>query len=122
MVYSHFFDKFKYAFRETSSKTAFVTCDNREISWFDYFTHCSSFANGLASNEIARRETVAIMGFNHPYWSISAIGASMFGSPFTGIYPTNGPEEVDHNLSLTDTSVLVIENMKLLSQIELKKN
>ena len=45
----------------------------------------------------------------------------MFGSPFTGIYPTNGPEEVDHNLTLTDTSVLVIENMKLLEQIDLKK-
>ena len=64
---------------------------------------------------------LTIMGFNHPYWSISAMGASLFGSAFTGIYPTNGPEEVEHNLNLTDTSVLVIENMKLLSQIELKR-
>lgn len=121
MVYSHFFDKFKYAFENTPDKTAFVTCDNRQISWREYFNYCCSFANGLESNEITTGETIAIMGFNHPYWSISAMGASLFGSAFTGIYPTNGPEEVEHNLNLTDTSVLVIENMKLLSQIELKR-
>ena len=118
---THFFDRFKNAHETTPTKSAFVTCDNRQITWSEYFTYCCSFANGLSSNKVTKTETVAIMGFNHPYWSVSAIGASMFGSPFTGIYPTNGPDEVDHNLSLTESSVLVIENMKLLSQIELKR-
>ncbi len=121
MVFSHFLDKFKKAHEMTPNSSAFVACDKKHISWSKYYTQCCSFANGLSSNEITKSETVAIMGFNHPYWSISAIGAAMFGSPFTGIYPTNGPEEVDHNLTLTDTSVLVIENMKLLEQIDLKK-
>jgi len=121
MDYPHFLDKLRFAFVSYPDKVAFVTCDEKTISWHDYYSSCSSFANGLLSNDIKETETIAIMGFNHPYWSISAIGASMFGSPFTGIYPTNGPEEVHHNLSLTDSSVLVIENMKLLEQIQLKK-
>ena len=117
---THFFDRFKNAIETNPTKSAFVTCDNQQITWSEYFTYCCSFANGLSSNKVTKTETVAIMGFNHPYWSVS-YQASMFGSPFTGIYPTNGPDEVDHNLSLTESSVFVIENMKLLSQIELKR-
>jgi len=121
MSYTHFLEKFKNIIIGTPSDIALVKNDVK-ISWTDYYIKCSSFANTLNHYEIKQNECVAIMGFNDPSWFMSAIGSSLYGVPFTGIYPTNGPEEVDHNLNITNSSVLVIENMKLLEGIKLKRN
>lgn len=120
MSYTHFLEKFKNIIINNSVKTALVK-DKKKYSWVDYYSKCSSFANTLNNLNVCSDECVAIMGFNDPAWFISAIGSSLFGVPFTGIYPTNGPEEVEHNLNITNSSVLVIENRKLLEGIQLKR-
>ena len=118
MVYTHFLEKFKNIIVNNSSSYALIK-NNEKISWTDYYIKCSSFANALNNFNVNSNECVAIMGFNDPAWFISAVGSALFGVPFTGIYPTNGPEEVDHNLNITNSSVLVIENRKLLDGIKL---
>jgi len=121
MPNTHFLECFKNVLLRKSDTPALVTSDNKTIAWSKYYEDTSSFANGLELYNVEQEETIAIMGFNNYYWHVSAIGSAIYGSPFTGIYPTNGPEEVDHNLSLTNASVLVIENMKLLEKINLKR-
>ena len=121
MPNTHFLECFKKVLVQKSSKISHVTADNKGIDWTKYFTDTASFANGLHQYDIKSDETIAIMGFNNYYWHVSAIGSAVYGSPFTGIYPTNGPEEVEHNLSLTNASVLVIENIKLLEKINLNR-
>ena len=121
MPHTHFLECFKDVLLRKPDTPALITSDNKTIAWSKYYADTSSFANGLKSYDVNANETIAIMGFNHYYWHVSAIGSAVYGSPFTGIYPTNGPEEVEHNLSLTNTSVLVIENMKLLEKINLRR-
>jgi len=90
------------------------------MSWETYVSNITFFATRLQSLDVKKDECVSIMGFNHPSWFVSAIGANVANVPFSGIYPTNGSEEVKHNLDTSNTSVLVIENNKLLHQIDLQ--
>ena len=90
------------------------------MSWETYISNIKNFASKLLSLDVKKDECVSIMGFNHPSWFISAIGSNVANIPFSGVYPTNGAEEVKHNLDTSNTSVLVIENNKLLHQIDLQ--
>ena len=56
MEYPHFLDKLRFAFVTYPDKVAFVTCDEKTISWHDYYCNCSSFANGLVSNNIKEND------------------------------------------------------------------
>ena len=104
----------------SSHSVAFVTKDNKQLTWFEYYLTCTRFANSLKKYEITG--SVAIMGFNTPEWFMAAVGAIMNGNIYTGIYPTNGPEEVHHVLETSEADVLVIENVQLLQKIQLKKS
>ena len=92
------------------------------INWKTYIANIKKFASRLQNINVTKDECVSIMGFNHISWFVSAIGANYANVPFSGIYPTNGSEEVKHNIETSNTSVLVIENNKLLNQIDLQNN
>lgn len=92
------------------------------INWKTYIENIKKFASRLQNINVTKDECVSIMGFNHISWFVSAIGANYVNVPFSGIYPTNGSEEVKHNIETSNTSVLVIENNKLLNQIDLQNN
>ena len=103
-----------------SHAAAFVTAKNQQLTWFEYYINCQRFAKSLEKYNV--KGSVAIMGFNSFEWFVSAVGAILNGNIYTGIYPTNGPDEVDHVLNLSEADVLVIENMALLENIQLKKS
>lgn len=103
------------------NRPALISKNKDEISWQQYYEKCILFASSLQRLNIDKKESVAIMGFNAPEWFYSAIGSFFYGCTYIGIYPTNGPEEVDHVLNVSNASVLVIQNNKLLENIKLKK-
>jgi len=100
-----------------SQQTCFVHRNN-PITWQSYFQNCSKFSKSLQKYSITKN--VAIMGFNSPQWFTAAVGAIINGNTYTGIYPTNGPDEVEHIFNTCDTEILVIQNTKLLESIKLK--
>jgi len=111
----------KFSSITNSSKIALVTKDNEEVTWETYFSKCAQFSNSLNKIKIGRDESIAIMGFNAPEWFYTAIGTIMYGVPYVGIYPTNGQEEVNHILDLSNSSILVIQNHKLLDNLKINK-
>jgi long-chain-fatty-acid--CoA ligase ACSBG len=80
------------------------------------------FADFLKESSVQKTESVAIMGFNSPELFYAAIGSLIYGCTYIGIYPTNGPDEVDHVLTVSNASILVIQNTKMLDNIKLKKH
>lgn len=102
-----------------SSQQPCLIQQNKEITWQTYHQNCTKFALSLRKNNISKN--VAIMGFNSPEWFTAAIGSIMAGNSYTGIYPTNGPDEVEHIFNTCETEVLIIENTKLLESIKLQK-
>ena len=106
---------------ENNTNNVLLT-ENKIYDWKTYIQNIKRFGSKLCSLGVSNDECVSIMGFNHPSWFMSAVGANIVNVPFSGIYPTNGSEEVHHNLETSNTSVLVIENNKLLHQIKLKRN
>jgi len=104
-----------------NNSIALVSRNNENISWKQYYNNCNNFAKYIRSLGIDKNESVAIMGFNSPEWFYSAIGTLMSNNTYVGIYPTNGPDEVDHVLNISNASILVIQNNKLLEKIKLQK-
>ena len=104
-----------------SDRPAIVTKKKEIISWTKYYENCLLFANALKQMNVDKNESVAIMGFNSPEWFYAAIGSIIYGCKYIGIYPTNGPEETEHVLNVSNASILVIQNNKLLNSINLNK-
>lgn len=84
-----------------TNSTALITKNKEQITWHQYYNKCINFANSLKELNVQKNESVAIMGFNSPEWFYAAIGSLLYGCTYIGIYPTNGPEEVDHVGTLT---------------------
>jgi len=104
-----------------NNSIALVSNNNKQITWRNYYSKCVTFSNFLKSYGVQKNESVAIMGFNSPEWFYSAIGTLLNGSTYVGIYPTNGPEEVEHVLNISNATILVIQDNKLLDNIKLQK-
>lgn len=115
----YFLDIFKKL--SISNSIALVSRTNEQITWQQYYNKCLMFADFLKESGVEKTESVAIMGFNSPKWFYAAIGSLIYGCTYIGIYPTNGPDEVDHVLTVSNASILVIQNSKMLDNIKLKK-
>ena len=115
----YFLDIFKKL--STSNSIALVSRTNEQITWKQYYNKCLMFADFLKESRVQKTESVAIMGFNCPEWFYAAIGSLIYGCTYIGIYPTNGPDEVEHVLRVSNASILVIQNTKMLDNIKLKK-
>lgn len=102
---------------KNSQQTCLIQ-QNKIISWQTYNQNCTKFALALRKHNIFKN--VAIMAFNSPEWFTAAIGSILAGNSYTGIYPTNSPNEVEHIFKTCDTEILVIENTTLLHNINLK--
>ena len=114
---NYFLDNFKNL--SNLDRTALVNKNDYQISWKKYYNYCSQFSNSLKNINISNKQSIAIMGFNSPEWFYSAIGSIMH-CKYVGIYPTNGPEEVDHIFNICNVSVFVVENIKLLEKLQIK--
>jgi len=104
-----------------NNSIALVSRDGEQITWQNYYSKCITFSNFLKSQGVQKNESVAIMGFNSPEWFYSAIGTLLNGSTYVGIYPTNGHDEVEHVLNISNATILVIQDNKLLDNIKLQK-
>jgi len=89
----------------------------RVWSWSDYLTEVRTVAKGFISLGLDRFESVCILGFNAPEWTISNMAAIFAGAMATGIYPTNGTEACQFILNDSKCSILVVEDQKQLDKI-----
>ncbi|CAK9112792.1 Long-chain-fatty-acid--CoA ligase ACSBG2 (Acyl-CoA synthetase bubblegum family member 2) (Arachidonate--CoA ligase ACSBG2) [Durusdinium trenchii] len=87
-----------------------------------YFDQSMALGAGCIGAGFVRHDCVLIFGFNSPEWLFSAMAGICAGGPFTGIYPTDTPEQVTWKAKLTNASVAFVEDEsaeeKILSSIE----
>lgn len=111
----YFLDIFKEL--SANNSTALVG-QKKKYTWNEYYTLCNKFSKSILSNKISKN--VAIMGHNTPEWFIAAVGSIMAGVKYAGIYPTNGPKEIEHIMSLADIDILVVSKLDLIKDVKRK--
>eukprot|EP00697_Spironema_sp_BW2_P001630 gnl/Spiro4/12189_TR6433_c0_g1_i1.p1 gnl/Spiro4/12189_TR6433_c0_g1~~gnl/Spiro4/12189_TR6433_c0_g1_i1.p1 ORF type:complete len:687 (+),score=162.59 gnl/Spiro4/12189_TR6433_c0_g1_i1:46-2061(+) len=86
-------------------------------TWREYFEECKLRAMGFLSYGLPRFASVAILGFNHPEWFFSCIGAIFAGGLSAGVYPTSTPESILHVLLNSDCGIVIVEDKTQMAKL-----
>ncbi|PWE18113.1 long-chain fatty acid--CoA ligase [Marinicauda salina] len=78
-------------------------------SWGEYAEQVGRAARALVALGVEPGDSVCILGFNRPEWTISAMAAMMVGARPAGIYWTSAPPESAYILQHSEAPVLVVE-------------
>ena len=85
-------------------------------SWAEYAEQVRTAARALIALGFEEDETVAILGYNRPEWTITAIAAMMAGGRPAGVYWTSAPPEVAYILQHSKAPVLLVETAEHVEQ------
>ncbi|GBG24261.1 Long-chain-fatty-acid--CoA ligase ACSBG2 [Hondaea fermentalgiana] len=79
-------------------------------TYAEYFAEARSLAAALVGLGFQERDTVCIFGFNAPEWHMSALAAVMAHGSFSGIYPSDTPQQIQWKALLTNASVAFVDS------------
>ena len=85
-------------------------------SWSDYADQVQTAARALVALGLGEDETVAVLGYNRPEWTIMAIAAMMAGGRPAGVYWTSAPPEIAYILQHSQAPVLLVETEEHVEQ------
>jgi len=89
----------------------------RETTWRELADRVAALALGFARDyQVARGETVAIIGNPCPEWTVADLAAQALGAITYGIYPTSAPGEVRHLLQHGGAALIVVEDQEHLDR------
>jgi len=77
-----------------------------------FYDESSTAARGFIKLGMNRFDAVTIYGFNHPVWTMSAIGSILGGGVCAGIYPTDTADQVKFKANHSGAVVAVVQNMQ----------
>jgi len=90
-------------------------------NWRDYAGEAQRAGRALLSLGFEKDQSVAILGFNRPEWTIMANAAMMTGGKPAGIYWTSAPPEITYILQHSQSPVYLVEDAEQARQaLELK--
>lgn len=75
-------------------------------------------ARALVADGFEPGDKVAVLGFNRPEWTLSAVGAMAAGGAGVGVYTTSSPDQVGYVLHHSRARVVVVENARQLAKLE----
>lgn len=105
---------------------AYKTFDGADwvgTSWAEYGEQVKQAARALIALGHNSDNTVAILGFNRPEWTIMAIAAMMAGGRPAGVYWTSAPPEIAYILEHSEAPFYLVENAdQARTAIELRAN
>jgi long-chain acyl-CoA synthetase len=81
----------------------------RVADWSTYLEEIRQAARALLALGVGAGDTVCILGFNRPEWTIAAHAAMMIGAAPAGIYFTSSAEEIEYILNHAQAPVLIAE-------------
>lgn len=110
---------FELAARQPERPAYFIRNDNgwTATDWRTYAGQVRQLAHAFIARGVQRGDVVAILGFNRPEWSITALAAMSVGASVAGIYWTCAPVEVAHVLEHSQARVLVVEDAAQFAKI-----
>lgn len=86
-------------------------------TWADYAGEVQVAARALLSLGLERGDAVAILSFNCPAWSITAMAAMSIGAVPAGIYWTSSSAEIEYILQHCKAPVLIVEEDSRLARV-----
>ena len=87
-------------------------------SWQDYADQVQRAAKALISLGIERGDTVAILSFNCPQWTIMAFAAMAIGATPAGIYWTSSSQDIAYILNHCQAKVLLVDDAQRLAALQ----
>ncbi len=87
-------------------------------SWQEYVAQVRQAARALMALGLEPGDTVSILGFNRPEWSIMLLASMAIGGAGAGIYTTNSPQEVQYIVDHAESKVILLENEKQWAKID----
>lgn len=85
-------------------------------TWADYAGEAKRAGRALLALGFGKGQSVAILGFNRPEWTIMANAAMMAGGNPAGIYWTSAPPEITYILQHSESPVYLVENTEQAEQ------
>ena len=99
--------------RRFATKDAYhIRRDGRWIptTWKAYSANVRETARALIALGFEAQQSVCILGFNRPEWSIFHVAAMTAGGAAAGIYTTCSPEEVQYITHHAEASIILLED------------
>ncbi|WP_102867278.1 AMP-dependent synthetase/ligase [Pseudovibrio exalbescens] len=87
-------------------------------SWAEYARQVCQAARALIAIGVRAGDTICILSYNRPEWTITDIAAMMIGASPTGIYWTASPDEIRYILRHSEGRVLIAEDEQQLDQLK----
>lgn len=85
-------------------------------SWRDFYANAELIGLGLLSLGVERGDVVAILSDDNKEWLYADFGAQAIGAIVTGVYPTDPPERLLHQLVDSQARVLFVGNDEQLDK------
>ncbi|HET6789003.1 MAG TPA: AMP-binding protein, partial [Aquabacterium sp.] len=86
-------------------------------TWRDYASQVRCAARALLSMGVQKGDSVAILSFNRPEWSVAAFAAMSVGAIPVGIYWTASSKDIDYILNHCQAPVLVVEDLARFDKV-----
>ncbi|TVR04362.1 MAG: long-chain fatty acid--CoA ligase [Deltaproteobacteria bacterium] len=87
-------------------------------SWRDYAEQVRGAARSLIALGFEAGQTVCILGFNRPEWTVFDLAAMAAGGAPAGIYTTNSPDEVQYIVDHAESPFLLLEDESQWAKVE----
>lgn len=107
--------------RRRPDATAYLVHDGegwKASTWRDYADQARRAARALIALGVEADDSVCILGFNRPQWTVTANAAMMVGARPAGIYWTSAPPESAYILQHSQAPVLLVETLEQVEQLE----
>ena len=82
----------------------------RPTTWREYADDIRQAGKALIALGIEPGDTVAILGFNRPEWTIFDLAAMSIGGVPAGIYTTSSPGEVQYIVDHAESAIVLVED------------
>ncbi|MCP3957701.1 MAG: long-chain fatty acid--CoA ligase [bacterium] len=99
--------------RNHPGATAYAAKESGEwrlSTWAEFRAQVETVGRALIALGLQPGDTVGILGFNRPEWTITCLGTMAAGGSPVGIYQTCSPKQVGYILQHAESRVVVVEN------------
>lgn len=93
----------------------------KSTSYAEYADEVRTAARALMALGFAAKQSVCILGFNRPEWTIMDLACMAAGGAPAGIYTTSSPEEVEYIVHHTEAPVVLVENDKQWEKVRARR-
>ena len=94
----------------------------KSTSYADYAEEVRTAGRALMALGFAAKQSVCILGFNRPEWSIMDLACMAAGGAPAGIYTTSSPEEVEYIVHHTEAPIVLVENDKQWEKVRVRRD